>query len=125
MPPEPRPTAGERASDALAGASDHALLRFVVHGWRLDVAVPLVLERVEAQPLRAAGLFPGALVRALMEVPGHFWGRRPALYARYVAALRACAAARRQLPAEERMRFWTPFSRDALAHHADDTGGEG
>jgi len=59
--------------------------------------------------LASGGRFPGDLVRGLMEVPGAFWRRQPRLYDRYQAALRACAAARRRLPAEQRMAFWEPL----------------
>ena len=93
------------------GAADRgqlaALLDALVSRRCLVGTVPLVLEAAERDPLASGGRFVGDLVRGLMEVPGHFWSRHPTLYARYQAVLRANAAARRSLPIEQRMHFWT------------------
>ena len=91
-------------------ASLAELLDALVHGWCLTAVVPLALARVEREPLVRARHFEGDLMRGLMEVPGAFWGRYPRLYDRYRQALRASATLRRRLPAEERMRFWSPLS---------------
>jgi hypothetical protein len=99
------------SSDALSGAAPlpRELLSAIVAGQELAIVVPLAVDAVERDPLVRAIEFPGDLLRALMEVPGGFWRRAPALYQRYRAALRAAAAMRRQLPMDERMRFWEPL----------------
>jgi hypothetical protein len=91
---------------------------------RLRAAVPAALALVERDPLASAGLFGGDLVRGLMEIPGSFWVRHPLLFARYRAALRACAAQRRSLPPERRLDFWAPLSLDSAyldREHDDDS----
>jgi len=97
------------AQRPIAAASLHEVLRALVHGWCLAAVVPIALARVERDPLTNAGHFDGDLMRGLMEVPGSFWGRHPRLYDRYREALRQSAALRRRLPAEERMKFWSPL----------------
>ena len=92
--------------DALLGT----LLGALVRGWCLADTVPLVLDVVEREPLASGGRFAGDLVRALMELPGTFWGRYPGLYTRYQAVLRANAVARTALPIDERMQFWAPLA---------------
>jgi hypothetical protein len=102
----------EEASAAqrpIADASLAELLRALVNGWCLEAVVPIALTRAEQNPLANAGRFDGDLVRGLMEVPGAFWGRHPRLYDRYREALRRNAALRRRMPAEERMKFWSPL----------------
>lgn len=91
------------------------LLVALVQVSRLPVVVPAVLEIVERDPLTSAGCFRGDLLRGLMEVPGGFWGRYPALHDRYLGALRAGAAARRRLPYDARMEFWSVLDRTTLA----------
>ncbi len=92
-------------------ASRTELLVSLIRERRLSAVVPTVLDILERDdPLASAGQFPGDLLRGLMEVPGHFWGRHPPMYERYRAALRAGAAARRHLPPEERLRFWRPLA---------------
>ena len=76
--------------------------------------VPITLAIVEQDPLASGGLFPGDLVRGLMEITGHFWGRHQRLYERYVQALRDAAGARRQLPRHQRMEFWSPLTIDEI-----------
>jgi hypothetical protein len=90
-------------------AAPDELLAAVLDGRCLSAVVPRALDVAERDPLTSAGCFPGDLVRGLMEVPGGFWGRHPWLYARYQSVLRASAAARRQLPPEQRMAFWGPL----------------
>lgn len=97
------------AQRPVAAASLDELLAALVHGWCLGAVVPIALTRVERDPLVRASQFDGDLMRGLMEVPGAFWGRHPRLYDRYREALRQSAALRRRLPAEERMRFWSPL----------------
>jgi hypothetical protein len=104
-----------------ARASAAELLEALVNGWCLSAVVPLALDGVERDPLASGGCFPGDVLRGLMEVPGSFWGRHPRLYDRYRAALRASAAARRRLPAEQRMAFWAPLDPGALRDARDDT----
>lgn len=121
MPPEARRGAtafgdGEALARLhVANVSDRELLVALVHGRLLEAVVPLALDRVEREPLRDAGRFAGELLRGLMEVPGGFWARHPRLHVRFVAALRAGAALRWQLPPDERMRFWTPLDVPAQA----------
>lgn len=93
----------------IVNASLAELLRALVNGWCLGAVVPIALARVEHDPLTNAGGFDGDLMRGLMEVPGSFWGRHPRLYDRYREALRESAALRRRMPAEERMKFWSPL----------------
>lgn len=87
----------------------HELLVTLVQGISLESAVPAALELVEQDPLVSAGQFPGDVLRALMEVPGRFWGRCPQLFDRYREALRAGAARRRGLPPDRRFEFWSPL----------------
>jgi hypothetical protein len=92
-------------------ASHGLLLVSLIKQRRLTAVVPTVLEILErGDPLASAGRFSGDLLRGLMEVPGRFWGTHPQLYERYRAALRAGAAARRQLAPEERLQFWRPLA---------------
>lgn len=97
--------------DAIAcdPAAQRLLLASRSHGAHVPCAVTATLEIVERDPLATGGRFRGALLRALMEVPGGFWARQPHLYDRYVAVLRASALARRGLPFRDRMEFWTPL----------------
>ena len=83
-----------------------SVLDALLRGASLDAAVPLAIAAAERDPMVTAGWFPGDLIRALMEVPGPFWTRHPALYARYQGVVRASALARQALPFDERMRFW-------------------
>jgi hypothetical protein len=92
--------------------SHHDALVALMRGSRLRATVPAVLALVEQDPLASAGHFGGDLLRGLMEVPGSFWVRQPRLFARYRAALRACATLRRSLPPEQRLDFWGPLSLD-------------
>lgn len=134
-PPEVRSRQGdaialseeELARRGVADASDRELLVALLRGWCLAAVVPLVLDRVERDPLRSAGRFPGELLRGLMEVPSGHWSRHPRSHARFLAALRAAAAMRRRLPVDERMRFWTPLDQPALprSRGAPGDGGDG
>ena len=99
----------DAARRPIAEASLSEILTALVRGWCLGAVVPIALARVERDPLVRAEQFDGDLMRGLMEVPGNFWGRHPRLYARYREALRQSAALRRRLPAEERMKFWSPL----------------
>ena len=113
------------ARRGMADASDRELLVALMRGWCLAAAVPLALDRVEGDPLRSAGRFPGELLRGVMEVPSSYWSRHPRMHERFLAALRAAASLRRRLPADERMRFWTPLDQAALPRPlgaADDDG---
>ena len=87
--------------------SDADLLRSLHHGTELYDVVPVVLEILERDPLASAGCFRGDLLRAVIELPSHFWRHEPALFRRYQAVVRAGAIARRELPSAERMAFWT------------------
>jgi hypothetical protein len=100
-----------------ASRDPREVLAALVAGAELSAVVPLALDLVERDPLLSTGRFPGDLLRGLMAVPGHLWGRHPWLYARYQAALRAGAVLRRQLPVEQRMAFWGAL--DATAHVHD------
>jgi hypothetical protein len=83
------------------------LLTALLHDSCTGTVVPTVLEIVEQDPLATAGLFAGDLVRGLMEVPGHFWARHAQLYERHRAVVRSAALARRRMPVEVRMEFWS------------------
>ena len=109
---DPVYTPGEldAAQRPVVDASLDEVLIALVRGWCLGAVVPIALTRVERDPLVRARCFDGDLMRGLMEVPGAFWGRHPRLYDRYREALRQSAALRRRLPAEERMRFWSPLN---------------
>lgn len=120
----PKPvSSGEWAAQRPArGTSRADLLIALVHGWCLAAVVPLTLDIVELDPLSSAGVFAGDLLRGLMEVPGQFWGRHPRLYDRYREGLRAGAAARKRLPAAERMEFWSPLDLAILHTIAERSG---
>jgi hypothetical protein len=83
------------------------LIAALVHGRDLDTAVPAALHLVRQNPLASAGQFAGDVLRALMEVPGSFWGRYPQMFDSYQAALRAGAVQRRALPPDARLDFWS------------------
>lgn len=85
------------------------LLADLLNRERLESAIPQALEVVAHDPLAMAHSFHGDLLRGLMEVPGEFWSRRPGLYERYQAAVRAAAQARLSLPPETRLGFWSPL----------------
>ena len=93
-----------------AAASRRDLLVSLVNGWSLTTTVPAVLDILERDPLASAGGFGGDLLRGLMEVPGSFWSRHPRLFARYRAAVRAGALARRTLPPGVQAEFWNPLT---------------
>ena len=97
------------APQSTASSRQH-LLTSIINRWRLPIVVPAVLDIVEHEPLASAGGFGGDLLRGLMEVPGAFWSRHPRLFARYRAAVRAGALARRALPADMRADFWNPLT---------------
>jgi hypothetical protein len=94
----------------VAARSRRDLLMALLTGTSLMAAVPITLAIVEQDPLASGGCFSGDLVRGLMEVSGHFWSRHQRLYERYVQALRAAAGARRLLPREQRMEFWSSLT---------------
>lgn len=100
------------APRSTAAVSRHDLLVSLVNGWRLPATVPAVLDILDRDPLASAGGFGGDLLRGLMEVPGSFWSRHPLLFARYRAAVRAGALARRALPPGMRAEFWNPLAVD-------------
>ncbi len=83
------------------------LITDLVRGHDLEAAVPAALYLVRQHPLASAGQFAGDILRALMEVPGSFWGRYPQMFDNYQAALRAGAVMRRALPPEDRLDFWS------------------
>ena len=81
---------------------------------RLEIAVPEALDLVAHDPLIAVHSFRGDLLRGLMEVPDQFWRRHAILYDQYRDAVRAGAKARRILPTEVRLEFWSPLEIDNL-----------
>jgi CDI immunity proteins len=83
------------------------LAQVTARGLCLPVLVQRLLEIVEADPLASAGWFAGDLLRSLTGVPEWFWRRHAALYERYREALRGGAAARRALPPDQRLEFWS------------------
>ncbi|HEY0995977.1 MAG TPA: contact-dependent growth inhibition system immunity protein [Gemmatimonadaceae bacterium] len=91
----------------VADARAPGLLEALLRRDCLAAAVPVTLALLQDDPLASGGQFRGDLLRALMEVRGDFWSRNERLYERYLEALRAAAAARRRLPAPERMEFWS------------------
>ena len=117
MTPSPRRAAAAgarpRALTPVSGverftpASDADLLAGALAARDLARIVPLLLERVERDPLASAGWFAGDLLRGLLEVPPSFWARQPRLYTRFRECLRAGAIARQALPEAERVYFWT------------------
>lgn len=106
-------------NSAVATLAPRDLLRELLAGTHLMAVVPMTLLLVERDPLASGGCFKGDLMRGLMEISGHFWGRHPRLYERYVRALRASASARRVLPREERMEFWSVLDRDCVGSSDD------
>ncbi|MEO6864457.1 MAG: contact-dependent growth inhibition system immunity protein [Gemmatimonadaceae bacterium] len=87
--------------------SESDLLRALQSGTDPGDVVPVVLDVLECDPLASAGYFRGDLLRALIDLPANFWRRDRVSFARYQAAVRAGAIARRGLPSAERMAFWT------------------
>lgn len=109
MTPRNRVASTRRTKPSGPAGAHALLLEALGNGRRLATVVPRALAAVREEPLADAGKFPGALVRGLMNVPATFWARHAALYDEYRAAVRAAAAARRALPHEERMLFWSPL----------------
>ena len=89
--------------------SRSALLAALISGSCLASVVPIALEIVGRDPMVRVASFEGDLLRALMEVGGDFWSRHPALFDEYRAAVRNAAAARRRMPQDIRLRFWSPL----------------
>ena len=85
------------------------LTHAIARGLCLTPLVDRTLDIVEAHPLATAGWFAGDLLRSLVDVPEWFWRRHPDMHERYRAVLRAAAVARRDLPPDQRMEFWTPI----------------
>lgn len=85
------------------------LAQITARGLCFPVLVQRLLDIVEVDPLASAGWFSGDLLRSLTGVPESFWRRHAGLYKRYREALRAGAAARRELPPDQRMEFWSPI----------------
>jgi hypothetical protein len=87
--------------------SEKELAHAIARGLCLSPLVQRLLDIVEANPLASAGWFAGDLLRSLIDVPEWFWRRNAELHERYREAVRAGAAARRQLPPVQRMEFWS------------------
>jgi contact-dependent growth inhibition (CDI) system CdiI-like immunity protein len=87
--------------------SEVKLFRALQRRTDLDQVVPAALDVLERDPLVSASRFRGDLLRALIDLPAGFWHRDCASFARYQTVLRAAARARRELPAAERMAFWS------------------
>ncbi|HEX6060090.1 MAG TPA: hypothetical protein VFZ11_13850 [Gemmatimonadaceae bacterium] len=108
--------------DRITMASDADLLADALGARDLARVVPLLIDRVEHDPLASAGWFAGDFLRGLLEVPPSFWARQPRLYLRFRECLRAGAIARQALPAAERVHFWTavlPTADETAAAAAD------
>lgn len=83
---------------------------------RAERAVLLrTIELLESDPLGSVGIFPGDLLRRLMDLPDHAWAGETDLHARYCQVIRAAALARRGMPEELRGAFWR-----ALPSHLDE-----
>ena len=93
--------------DLESKVSRSALLAALIDGSCLASAVPIALEIVGRDPMVRVASFEGDLLRALMEVGGDFWSRHPELFDEYRAAVRNAAAARRRMPQDMRLRFWS------------------
>jgi hypothetical protein len=100
-----RPILNRTASELSLKELTHAIAR----GLCLAPLVRRALDLVETQPLASAGWFAGDLLRGLVDVPQWFWRRHSEMHDRYRAVLREAAAARRNLPPEQRMDFWNPI----------------
>jgi len=88
---------------------DGQLLVALVSQKNLEIAVPRALDILSRDPLTRVHFFMGDLLRCLMEVPDAFWRHHTNHYQQYLAAVRAGAQARLQLPAETRFAFWSPL----------------
>lgn len=113
-------TSESGAFAVVTARSGRDLLSALLEGEHLMAVVPITLAIVEQDPLASAGCFRGDLMRGLMEISGNFWGRRPQLYDRYIAALRASASQRRALPRDQRMEFWSPLDLETVARRIPD-----
>ena len=87
--------------------SPKELAHVIARGVCLPHLVRRLLDLVERDPLATAGWFRGDLLRSLTDVPSWFWRREAELQERYRTALRAAAAARRELPPDQRLEFWS------------------
>jgi hypothetical protein len=87
--------------------SEKELAHAIARGLCLRPLVQRLLDIVEADPLASAGWFSGDLLRSLIDVPEWFWRQNAESDRRYRDALRAGATARRNLPMDQRMEFWS------------------
>ena len=72
---------------------------------RGDLARAIAL--LEREPLVSAGVFPGDLLRRLIDLPSGVWAEQGDLYPRYREIVREAALARRALPEDLRGAFWS------------------
>lgn len=68
---------------------DEDLRVMVGQGIGLPTLVPLATSAVERRPLASGDLYPGALLAALIRLPGDYWAQHIELHARVVAVARA------------------------------------
>jgi hypothetical protein len=70
-------------------------------------ALERAIALLEREPLASAGVFPGDLLRRLIDLPSGAWARHGDLYPRFREIVRMAALARRELPEELRGAFWS------------------
>jgi len=70
-------------------------------------ALARAIALLEREPLASAGVFPGDLLRRLIDLPSGAWGEHSDLYPRYREIVREAALARRSLPEDQRGAFWS------------------
>ena len=70
-------------------------------------ALARAIAVLEREPLASAGVFPGDLLRRLIDLPSSLWAEQSDLYPRYREIVREAALARRELPEEQRGAFWS------------------
>ena len=70
-------------------------------------ALVRAIALLEREPLASAGVFPGDLLRRLIDLPSSAWAEHGDLYPRYREIVREAALARRALAEELRGAFWS------------------
>jgi hypothetical protein len=70
-------------------------------------ALVRAIALLEREPLISAGVFPGDLLRRLIDLPSGAWAQHGDLYPRFREIVRVAALARRELPEEQRGAFWS------------------
>ena len=88
-------------------SSGRELIAALLAGRCSESDVRQALATLVHDPLTRVRSFRGDLLRAMMEVPNSFWAHHTEMYEQYRQVVRTAALARRELPPEARLEFWS------------------